>query len=103
MKLITTIGAMSVIASIAGAQSFNLDFEDPAGVGAGAPSSGFGAAGMTGTWSTIGLGVTGALVDINNNATGASVDVTALAVLSNNAQLYAGDDLALMGDRKSVV
>ena len=98
MKLVTSIGAMAVIASIAGAQSFNLDFDDPAGLAAGVPTSGFGAAGMAGTWFAIGNGITSNLVNTSNVATGVSIDVTALGFLSNNTQAYAGDDLLLMGD-----
>jgi hypothetical protein len=89
---------MAVLASIAGAQAFNLDFEDPAGLAAGVPSSGFGAAGMAGTWFAIGNGMTNNLVNTSNVATGVSIDVTALGFLSNNTQAYAGDDLFLMGD-----
>jgi hypothetical protein len=98
MRLITTIGALAAIASIAGAQAFNLDFEDTAGVGGGLPSSAFGAAGMAGNWHPIGLGMTNNLINTSNVATGVSVDVTALGMLSNNTQGYAGDDLLLMGD-----
>lgn len=98
MKFVTTLGALAAIASIASAQNFNLDFEDPAGLAAGVPTSGFGAAGGTGTWFAIGGGITSNLVNTSNVATGASVDVTALGVLSNNTQVYAGDDLLLMGD-----
>ena len=53
---------------------------------------------MAGNWHPIGLGMTSNLINTSNVATGVSVDVTALGVLSNNAQGYAGDDLLLMGD-----
>lgn len=98
MKHTLVLSAFAAITSIGGAQSINIDFEDPAGVAAGVPSNTFGAAGNAGAWNAATLGLNGPLFDINGVFGSASVDITATAVLSNNAQNYAGDDLLLMGD-----
>lgn len=89
--ILAALGA--VLVAGASAQSINVDF----GVG-GAPSSGFGAAGLAGTWNLNGGSTTtNNLLDIGNNVTGASVSNNAFD-FSSNVQGYTGDDELLMAD-----
>ena len=98
MKRILALSFAAVLASVASAQSFNIDFDDGAGVGTGVPANTFGGAGLAGTWNAVNGAITsGFLMDILGNNTTVTVTSTVGVFEFNNAGTT-GDDELLMDD-----
>lgn len=99
MKKLGLLAASAAFASLAGAQSFNIDYDASGGTFFGAPPNTFGAAGAAGWWNTIsGSGVSGPLFDLVNNGTGVTLSTSNGSTFGFNAQGYTGNDELLMGD-----
>ena len=100
-SLALSLCTVAGLCATAGAQHFNLDFDDPFGVGATCAST-YAAAGTAGTWNSIdaGVGPTFNLVDKSGAATGVTFDTGPQMIFpfSFANAAFGGEDGNLMQD-----
>ena len=106
MKKLGLIAGAALCASIAGAQSFNVDLDGTGGVWSGPPSSTYGAAGgamWAGTWNALpDVGGNG-LTDTSGAVTGVNVGIVGgFGIFGFNNAGTVGDDELLLDDYKDV-
>lgn len=100
MKKLGFLAASAALASLAGAQSFNVDYEAFSGPSNGAPPPTFGAAGSVGWWNTVsGPGVSAPLFDLGNNATTVTLNTSNGSTFASTAQGYSGKRCVAHGRR----